>query len=158
MRDILFRGKRIDNAEWVYGQYAYLLNARTEDGEPIKHMIVDGTPFGQTVIPSTVGQYTGLTDQNGVKIFEGDIVVWTSKVLRLIGNYTYCFDGYHEGDVLKVVCNKAGFMLARLDDSVPDVPNGSRKIDNYEFWNFHRLLEVIGNIHDNLEFMEAQDD
>lgn len=119
MREILFRGKRTDNGEWVHGQYAYLLNARTEDGEPIKHMIVDGTPFGQTVDPSTVGQYTGLTDKNGKKIFEGDIVVWTSKVTRLIGNYTYCFDGYHEGDVLKVVCNEAGFMLARLDDSIP---------------------------------------
>lgn len=78
MRDILFRGKRIDNAEWVYGQYSYLLNARTEDGEPIKHMIVDGTPFGQTVDPSTVGQYTGLTDKNGKKVFEGDILKWDS--------------------------------------------------------------------------------
>lgn len=154
MRDILFRGKRIDTGEWVYGQYAYLLNARTKDGEPIKHMIVDGTPFGQTVDPSTVGQYTGLTDKNGKKIFEGDIVVWTSKVMRLIGNYTYCFDGYHEGDVLKVVCNEAGFILARLDDSIPDVPNGSSKIDNYAFWLFHRLLEIIGNIHDNPELME----
>ena len=77
-REILFRGKRIDNGEWVYGQYAYLLNARTEDGEPIKHMIVDGTPFGQTVDPSTVGQYTGLTDKNSKKVFEGDILKWDS--------------------------------------------------------------------------------
>lgn len=77
-REILFRGKRVDNGKWVYGQYAYLLNARTEDGEPIKHMIVDGTPFGQTVDPSTVGQYTGLTDKNGKKVFEGDILKWDS--------------------------------------------------------------------------------
>ena len=77
-REILFRGKRVDNGEWVYGQYAYLLNARTEDGEPIKHMIVDGTPFGQTVDPSTVGQYTGLTDKNSKKVFEGDILKWDS--------------------------------------------------------------------------------
>lgn len=54
-REILFRGKRIDNGEWVEGQYVYLLNARTKDGEPIKHMILDGTPFVQTVDPSTVG-------------------------------------------------------------------------------------------------------
>lgn len=73
-REILFRGKRINNGEWVEGQYAYLLNFRTEDGEPIKHMILDGTPFGQTVDPSTVGQYTGLTDKNGKKIFEGDLI------------------------------------------------------------------------------------
>lgn len=54
-REILFRGKRIDNGEWVEGQYVYLLNARTKDGEPIKHMILGGTPFVQTVDPSTVG-------------------------------------------------------------------------------------------------------
>ena len=148
MRAILFRGKRVDNGEWVRGlPFSFhatnnVEGIETYDGERHK------------VDSDTVGQYTGLTDKNGKNIFEGDIVVWTSKVMRLIGNYTYCFDGYHEGDVLKVVCNEAGFMLARLDDSIPDVPNGSRKIDNYAFWNFHRLLEIIGNIHDNPELME----
>lgn len=124
-REILFRGKRIDTGEWVYGQYAYLLNARTKDGEPIKHMIVDGTPFGQTVDPSTVGQYTGLTDKNGKKVFEGDILKWDS-------------DEY--GSEYNEICS--------WDYELLDM----RKND-WKEW-----CEVVGNIHDNLEFMEAQDD
>ena len=157
MRDILFRGKRIDTGEWVEG---YFFKWPCVSWKELSCVIVPviGLEHGiaeQAIVDeNTVGQWTGLTDKNGKKIFEGDIVVWTSKVMRLIGNYTYCFDGYHEGDVLKVVCNEAGFMLARLDDSIPDVPNGSSKIDNYAFWNFHRLLEIIGNIHDNPELME----
>ena len=147
-REILFRGKRLDGGGWVYGSFIRWSDGTTSI-EPEKYDGEYEEPMMYAVKPDTAGQWTGLTDKNGVKIFEGDIVVWTSKDLRLIGNYIYCFDGYHEGDVLKVVCNEAGFMLARLDDSIPDVPNGNRKIDNYEFWNFHRLLEVIGNIHDN---------
>lgn len=154
-REILFRGKRIDDGEWVQGYFGKYFDGDEEVtciALPTKETLAGSLCY--EVDPATVGQYTGLTDKNGKRIFEGDIVIWTSKFTRLIGNYTYCFDGYHEGDVLKVVCNEAGFMLARLDDSIPDVPNGSSKIDNYAFWNFHRLLEIIGNIHDNLELME----
>ena len=151
-REIVFRGKRIDGEGWVYGSFIRWFDGTTsiEPGEYEEPMYA--------VHPDTVGQWTGLTDKNGKKIFEGDIVVWTSKVMRLIGNYTYRFDGYHEGDVLKVVCNEAGFILARLDDSIPDVPNGSSKIDNYAFWLFHRLLEIIGNIHDNPEWIDGEQD
>lgn len=131
MREILFRGKRIDNGEWVYGQYAYLLNARTEDGEPIKHMIVDGTPFGQTVDPSTVGQYTGLTDKNGKKIFEGDVMEFDAY-------------GFHYKGVVSFADGNFGVMCNR--------PTASPFLDNAI--EQHDAI-FVGNIHDNPELLEG---
>lgn len=144
-REILFRGKRIDNGEWVYGQYAFLLNARTEDGEPIKHMIVDGTPFGQTVDPSTVGQYTGLTDKNGARVFEEDILQ-IAKKSDTLGTYFFPPVQYPINVVVKwdlcawmwEVQGKEGPYYIHFPDA----------------W-CHYECKVIGNIHDNPEMLEG---
>jgi uncharacterized phage protein (TIGR01671 family) len=77
MRQIMFRGKREDNGKWVEGnlvygcvsEYAYIV----EFGN--KELCRNYVP----IIPETIGQFTGLTDKNGMKIFENDVVISATK-------------------------------------------------------------------------------
>lgn len=151
MRDILFRGKQKDLDIWVEGQYY----KQTEYyGDPcIREYIITSTEsldYEQAleccaVRPETLGRYTGMTDKNGKKIFEGDIVAdHPDEKLRDI--YIIKF-GRHKIDCCGC-CYKWHDAVGFYADK------GKEHVVGYEdVWND---LEVIGNIHDNPELLETK--
>ena len=131
MREILFRGKRTDGGEWVYGDliknsvidpFTYISKGTgykiddTEIGKPIK------------ILPDTTGQYTGLTDKNGKKIFEGDIVLRHDKKAEV---------RYQPSEFVLVF---------------PDNPYPQCGLLTTSYLNENK--KVIGNIHDNPELLK----
>lgn len=124
MREILFRGGWIKNGEWIEGYYVflndthYILEAGSEDWG------VNGEWF--QVVPKSVGQFTGLLDKNGKKIFEGDIV-----------------DIEREDELFKVEwCEDAARFVLSASTLRCD-------FDNY--WGYE--VEIVGNIYDNPELI-----
>ena len=131
MREILFRGKS-ELFGWIEGWYCPEVKWGDHHfGVGISHKTEQGWLEDTEVVSETVGQYTGLTDKNGKKIFEGDIV--------RNGDYTMIVVWYDF---------HAAFMLAfRVDGDYFEAMSNS-----------HIYLEVIGNIHDNPELLRGKDD
>ena len=135
MREILFRGKRTDNGEWVQGdllldqdleqaQIVWFEYKSTEDG-------VERYGDGAIVDPETVGQYTGLTDKNGRKVFEGDIVERGDRI------WIIEYDVKYAKFVMKTFTER-GVFWTRSFDLIPS-----------------EWCEVIGNIFDNPELLKG---
>ena len=135
MREILFRGKRVDNGEWVEGFYVviagenhYIFTGRidlTQGSIGCEYFKVDS---------KTVCRYTGLTDKNGVKIFEGDIVTYNKEYggkTREKGTVYWCDGAFGVENVQdEEDCGLLGALV------------------KYQ-------LEIIGNIHDNPGLLEG---
>ena len=134
MREILFHGKRADNGEWVEGD---VLQTRYHSGH-IEYQIMPQTPVSSAypVLSETVGQYTGLTDRNGNKIFEGDICRFKR------------FNDIHVGEIVFNVTT-ASFVM-RYQSIVGAY---GEKATQKMLLSVCDDIEVIGNIHDDPELL-----
>ncbi|MGM9627902.1 MAG: YopX family protein [Faecousia sp.] len=137
MREILFRGKRLGNGEWVYGSFC--IDALEQfnglcgvDGFIRLYDKAKGKMQMYEVERETVGQCTGLKDKNGERIFEGDIV--------------RCGTGR--------IC-KVTFFISPGVSGFDLVPIGFFEASPPYNWALFTDAEIIGNIHDNPELLEA---
>lgn len=142
MMEILFRGKAINrdygyhrtnykNGDWVYGLVTRLYDERFEN-LPAEMTNVNGIE-GIEVDYKTIGQYTGLTDKNGKKIFEGDIVQSIKTKENAVVQW------FPEHSAFMIWCkssNEVGFLYECIKSNI----------------------EVIGNVHDNPELLKEGDD
>ena len=128
MREILFRGKN-DRGEWIEGFYIKdYIGTYIYDKYRNTRM--------QSVLPETVGQYTGLTDKNGKKIFDGDIV----KAQDDVFGSPFC-----DGLTGKIEYDEAAYFIVPKDI-----------MDTQYLYNECAVYEVIGNIHDNPELLKGE--
>lgn len=144
MREIKFRGKRLDNGEWLYGS---LLVSHFKDDKKERYFITQFSgnyTFEHEVNPATVGQFTGLKDNNGRDIWEGDI-----------------FKEYGSGIVRSVFRVPGGLAFEDnpvsfgYDHRAPVYPYSSIAEMQSVSW-LSQCCEVIGNIHDDPELLKTE--
>lgn len=139
MREILFRGKRKDNGEWVMG------NLFVPDNPETPTQICIGTNIvriSYDIDPKTIGQYTGLKDKNDKKIFEGDIL----NVRSYDYNYEYSTKVFYNSHTLCVDVYGQDYDYTAIGFA-------------YDVWDDENCeIEIIGNIHDNPELLKGGED
>ena len=158
MREIIFRGKQIDDGEWVYGLLCY----NTYNQLCIQP--IEDFPCC-VVIPESISEFTGLTDKNGKKIFEGDIVAiehtrrttfWTEIPETYKPRRSYDCHWNEKEDELLYKRNYAVEWKAK--DARWILRNGSDQHDLRDVFMFFHKGIVIGNIHDNPELLKGGDE
>jgi len=139
MREILFRGKRVDNGEWAEGYFCkgyfselphdrYGIMYKTKPIPGKWHLAYMTTEIDF----ETVGQYIGLTDKNGKRIFDGDIIRCGGKVVGVVNYHDCCFCVRF---IMKDHANRSNPAMDIIENEYPND------------------IEVIGNIHDNPELL-----
>ena len=129
MREIIFRGKSVTDSRWVFGDLSNYGDCKTIT--TVKDFsIIDSCE----VIPETVGQYTGLKDKNGKRIFAQDII--ETKYGRICEVIWFSTDTYCGWDLVPI---------GQYDCNPPD---------KWDLWNCGNLV-VIGNIFDNQELLKG---
>lgn len=130
MREILFRGKRKDNGEWAEG--CLIRDEFCNTDIPYIGYLSDCDIGAVEVTPETVGQFTGLTDKNGKKIFEGDVVLYPWNDQDKPERFTIKFkDGQFVASPIKETEDYWDFMVG----------------------GYSKEMEIIGNIHDNQKLL-----
>jgi len=142
VREIKFRGKRVDNGELVYGHYVSTKDSHyiCYDGQYNDDLFLSPENIMIEVIPESVGQFTGLHDKNGKDIYEGDIVTAMFKT------------GYSDGYVRKPFIEVVKYLDHRA---------GFYPMSDCEMWREHddgkiSSIEVIDNIYENSELLEVR--
>ena len=132
MREIIFRGKRLNDGKWIEGSLCTTIPS-DENFYTISYFDFEGYYVEEKVIPETIGQYTGLTDKNGKKIFEGDIVKH------------YCSSA-----------DKTVFDVGKIywRENICQYRRTSRIEGHFYRVNISCEYGVIGNIHDNPELLK----
>ena len=133
MREILFRGKTLESGRWIYGDLRHWPSGSVGICERETNRTIK-------VDPETVGQYAGLDDKNGTKVFEGDLLLYRRK--------------YFDNEWLVVGYVVSSFGSAKVKDCV--VGQYWTAFDDCEFGEDPRFYEVDGNIHDNPELIEGK--
>lgn len=131
MREILFRGKRVDNGEWAFGYYLIL---------PMGETVILSNKGYAKVDPETVGQYTSLTDKNGMKVFEGDILIDDNNWFKGLVVFRHTSISLDFDDS----CEGSGFYAV-----VQRIP--------YRGLTHICSSKIIGNIHDNPDLWEGEE-
>ena len=156
MREILFRGKRVDNGEWVEGYYAaepytkntynygYILE-NEKDLFAKKAWLVDSR---------TVGQFTGLTDKNGTKVFEGDIVAIPPNMSRKSTLGVVKFGDYKTPPYGVDKTNRGFYIRWYYENEA--IEEMLRRDIVFWFNYSHVDISIIGNIYDNPELLEVE--